>query len=505
MTSATSSCTTAASSTCAETTGTADRPTAARRGRRPHRSRCRAADVRLRCRQTSRTCSSRSWAPSIFESDNGGQTWPVTYANPSRRRAASHSSRRTSARARTSTCGSATSACSAATCTTPNPANPGGAQRCAASGSWAGGFTRSNGAHDDSGSIAFVPGVASNACPAFFSSDGGVFRNTLNASPACQTPAWAQPTVTPHALVGLLVCGCVSARLGNRTPVHRQPGQRDLRCDQRRWCGRDLEQRAMLRRVRRQRRRHSRPDDGVLLRWRARDAPVHQRRGLSVARHRRSTRIRRATCDRSSSSKRSSSSPPIVRRRDARRVCSSRPTSAHRPSSGRSSAPRRRRERRAGCSFRTSGGNPTFFVKNGGCDGDRSASLFRTRRIGHERHLAAGATPGGTGGFGVFAVDPAIRAAHRLAPARLAATDHDGDHPERRHDVERAPALDGLMTGGGVFPYQNVSGPTSFASSADIRSRRWSRSIRWTLTSSSPAAPIPACSSAPTAAHAGSS
>ena len=97
------------------------------------------------------------------------------------------------------------------TCTTPSPATTGGAQRCNASTGWAGPFTRTAGAHDDSGDIAFAPGVASNACPLFFSSDGGVFRNTLTASPGCHTPAWTQPTVTPHALWNFTMSGAPRA------------------------------------------------------------------------------------------------------------------------------------------------------------------------------------------------------------------------------------------------------------------------------------------------------
>ena len=33
-----------------------------------------------------------------------------------------------------------------------------------------------------------------------YSSDGGVYRNTSTTSPACQSPTWQQPNVTPHAL-----------------------------------------------------------------------------------------------------------------------------------------------------------------------------------------------------------------------------------------------------------------------------------------------------------------
>lgn len=65
---------------------------------------------------------------------------------------------------------------------------------------WAGPFTRSVGGHDDVGDIAFVPGGEANACPALFSSDGGVYFNTRESSPDCHTPRWDQPNVTPHAL-----------------------------------------------------------------------------------------------------------------------------------------------------------------------------------------------------------------------------------------------------------------------------------------------------------------
>jgi hypothetical protein len=63
---------------------------------------------------------------------------------------------------------------------------------------WAGPFTRSVGAHDDAGDIAFDVTQAVDACPDLFSSDGGVFYNTDNGSD-CQNPDWEQPNTTPHA------------------------------------------------------------------------------------------------------------------------------------------------------------------------------------------------------------------------------------------------------------------------------------------------------------------
>lgn len=136
---------------------------------------------------------------SIFESDDGGQSWPGTYANPRAQGRIPFLATNQRAGA-TYDLWFGDVQLHRGTCTTPAPAVPGGAQRCNASPLWAGPFTRSRGAHDDSGDIAFVPGIASDACPILFSSDGGVFRNTIAASPGCHTPFWEQPTVTPHAL-----------------------------------------------------------------------------------------------------------------------------------------------------------------------------------------------------------------------------------------------------------------------------------------------------------------
>ena len=73
----------------------------------------------------------------------------------------------------------------------PNPAPPTPA-------GWAGPFTRDVGGHDDVGDIVFDTQVANDSCPRVFASDGGVYFNTVAASPGCHTPAWEQPNVTPH-------------------------------------------------------------------------------------------------------------------------------------------------------------------------------------------------------------------------------------------------------------------------------------------------------------------
>jgi len=94
------------------------------------------------------------------------------------------------------------------TCTTPAKPAPGGARRCTAGTTWP---DSDAGAHQDVADIAFAQGVAVDACPVLFSSDGGVYRNTNTTSPGCHTPAWVQPTVTPHALWNYAFTGVARA------------------------------------------------------------------------------------------------------------------------------------------------------------------------------------------------------------------------------------------------------------------------------------------------------
>lgn len=187
---------------------------------------------------------------SIFETDNGGGSWNTQFVNPSRQG-------RIPFVATNQRVGNGFDlwfgdvSLFRAGCTTPaNPA-PGGAARCPASNAWAGPFTRSAGGHDDTGEILFSrpprvtpppvsdcleqcrearddclnsrgpggptpaqclqafnrcrqrcsePPPPSEGCPIMMSSDGGVYFNTRTASPACQTPLWEQPNVTPKGL-----------------------------------------------------------------------------------------------------------------------------------------------------------------------------------------------------------------------------------------------------------------------------------------------------------------
>lgn len=136
---------------------------------------------------------------SIFESDDGGQSWPNTYVNPTPQGRIPFVA--TNQRAgNTYDLWFGDVGLFRGTCTTPAAPAPGGAARCNASPAWAGSFTRAAGGHDDTADIAFAPNIATDACPIIFSSDGGVYVNTVAASPGCHTPAWNQPNVTPHAL-----------------------------------------------------------------------------------------------------------------------------------------------------------------------------------------------------------------------------------------------------------------------------------------------------------------
>ena len=156
---------------------------------------------------------------------------------------------------------------------------PGGGLRCpmATTGAvlppmppagWAGPFTRSVGGHDDVGDIAFVPGSEVNACPALFSSDGGVYFNTRESSPDCHTPHMGPTECHAARAVALGIGRRQSARRTCRRPLFRQPGQWQLRHDQRRGRKPGLDEPGLLRRVRRQRRPFARALHDLLLRRR---------------------------------------------------------------------------------------------------------------------------------------------------------------------------------------------------------------------------------------------
>jgi photosystem II stability/assembly factor-like uncharacterized protein len=83
------------------------------------------------------------------------------------------------------------------TCTSKAAA---GKPRCESTTSWVGGFTRDAKAHDDAADLVFDRAGGADACPTLLASDGGVYFNTVTSSPACHTPVWDQPKLSPHAL-----------------------------------------------------------------------------------------------------------------------------------------------------------------------------------------------------------------------------------------------------------------------------------------------------------------
>lgn len=396
---------------------------------------------------------------SIFESDDGGQTWPVTYVNPSPQgRVPFVATNKRSGASYDLWFGDV--GLHRGTCTTPSPAVPGGAQRCNASTAWAGPFTRTAGAHDDSGDIAFVPGVAANACPTLFSSDGGVFRNMVTASPACQTPAWTQPTVTPHALWSFTFAGVsrpgptvedlyfgnqdngsFGTVSGGGTPV---PWTNERCCD-------------------------------------SFDANGDVTRALTTVccfSGGRATRLFISGPGLTGGSPEISTYPPgnmrgfehleaiVTFSANAYAIAT---TSGVFVTSnigtatitwtqlGASNSP----TSPCGLQFAPRAGTPTFFVKSGGCNGDRPGTLWRYE----------GTAPGGTwqqvptpgpGGFGIYAVDPndpqRLIASHLGAPSgpEMVVTRNGGS------TWNRLTALDTLMTGSGTFTYVNQTGPTTF-------------------------------------------
>jgi hypothetical protein len=134
---------------------------------------------------------------SPFESDDGGRTWqPLTNPNGQGRIPFFATNRRSGplfdlwfgdvSLYRTG--------CKAAV-----PAKEGGTARCPRN-SWSAPYTRKAGAHDDVAGIIFSQGSPNNACPRWYASDGGVYLNTVTAPSTCQAPVWRQPDITPHAL-----------------------------------------------------------------------------------------------------------------------------------------------------------------------------------------------------------------------------------------------------------------------------------------------------------------
>jgi hypothetical protein len=398
---------------------------------------------------------------SIFESDDGGQSWPNTYVNPSPQGRIPFVATNQRAGA-TYDLWFGDVRLHRGTCTTPNPAAPGGAQRCNASGAWAGPFTRTVGGHDDTADIVFRAGVANDACPVMFSSDGGVYVNTLNASPACHTPAWNQPNVTPHALWNFTFSG--SPRAGaagedlyfgnqdNGSFGTTNGGGAAVTWTNERCC------------------------DGF-------DSAGENARGLTTIccfGGGRATRLFLSGAGLTGASPEISTYPGGNMRSfehlnslvnfAANSYVAATSTGVF-VSTNMGAAPTWT-QLGAGTSPFTpcgtqvafTGGTTMVFVKSGGCNGDTAGTLWR-----HQGTAAGGtwqqvASPGATGSFGVYAVD-------RTNPQRIIAS-HLGAATGPRMVMTLnggttwfgLPALDLMMTGNGAFRYATRRGPNRFTS-----------------------------------------
>ena len=130
----------------------------------------------------------------IYESNDGGSTWPHTYANPlPQGRIPFVEINQRSGSGYDLWFGDVTGY--RGNCKTPT--GPSTARRCDTSNHWVKAATN---AHNDAGTVVFDPTAATDACPVFYSSDGGVYYNTKTTSPGCHDPDWEQPNVTPHGL-----------------------------------------------------------------------------------------------------------------------------------------------------------------------------------------------------------------------------------------------------------------------------------------------------------------
>ena len=397
---------------------------------------------------------------SIFESDDAGQSWPITYTNPAPQGRIPFVATNQRQGAGFDLWFGDVSVFRNG-CTTPSPANPGGTRRCSTT------FTNAqNGAHNDSGGIAFAPGTV-DACPLFFSSDGGVFRNTVTTSPGCHTPTWDQPTLTPHALY--------SFAFGGANRAGAQPEDVYLGAQ----------------------------DDGsfgttgagapTVVWTNEQCCDVHAiggeaARGMSTVccfNSGRATRMFLSAAGLGSPSQ--IGNYPAGNLRGFQHLATSLNFGANDyivsttagvfvtlnigaatitwTQLGAASTP----AGACGLQVAFSGTTPTFFAKSGGCNGDLPGTLWQYQGTAGTGTWTQVPNPGTSGSFGIFGVD-------RNDPRHLIAS-HLGDPGGPRMVMTRdggttwtaLPALDQMMTGAAAFSYTNTSGPTIVAGGASLQ------------------------------------
>jgi len=345
-------------------------------------------------------------------------------------------------------------------CTTPpNPA-PGGGRRCGPGTPWSEPFTRSAGAHDDAGDLAFDSQAQTDACPRLFACDGGIFVNTLSTSPACHSPAWEQPAVTPHALwswtlAGVRQPGAEAEDLYLGAQDNGNFGSRTAggmgRVD---WTSRDccdgFDMAAEANRVLSTICCFGGPHETHLyitgpglaggteiINYPPGNLLGFQQLG-SIANFAPNSYVV-AT----------STGVYVTTNIAARTVVWTQLGAASTPPN------------RCGVQAALQGTVPTFFLKSGGCNGDQGGTLWRYTGTGTGGTWQQVVRPG-AGQLGVYAVD-------RNDPNRIFASDLGGTAGPQMvltrdggATWQTLPALDALMTGGGAFRYRNTLGPTGF-------------------------------------------
>lgn len=133
---------------------------------------------------------------SIFESDNGGGSWPTSITVPAGNAQGRIPFVKTNQRATSNQFDLWYGDVSLFKTTGTTPSSLPSGSRVPAAPAWTNAQT---GAHNDVGDLLFDPRASADACPLLFSNDGGVYRNLNANAPGCQTPLWEQPGVTPHA------------------------------------------------------------------------------------------------------------------------------------------------------------------------------------------------------------------------------------------------------------------------------------------------------------------
>jgi len=354
-----------------------------------------------------------------------------------------------------------------ASCTTPAMPAQGGAARCPNVGTWT---NQQNGAHWDAGGLEFDSAVAVDACPVLYTSDGGAHTNTIAGNPGCQTPTWTRSNVGLHALWIWSMDGANQAgatnedilfgvqddgtfattNAGAATPTWTNPNccdTFDTLADPA-WT---LATTCCF-------------NAGIFNRLELGGAAYAGNTQFAAGNYPAGT-VQGFTWGRRFDQFGATS---VVMLTTSGMFVTTNITAAAITWTSLAALPEAAAN---ACNVRASvtGGNPTFFVQAGQCTGAGNDRLYRyagTTSTGTWTRIDN--TDGLAGGIGVFGVDPNnpnTLYASNLAPAgpRMVSSTDSGVN------WDPDPELDALMTGNGVFKYQNSTGPVTVFGGARAR------------------------------------